>query len=202
MRTQFTPDEQRLGEWPDPDLSVLSDHRAAAPALPLDVFGGYWREWIKDQAQAKSCAPDYVALGLLSCASALIGTARWGSPWEGWIEPCILWTAGVGTPSSGKSPGLDATLEVVAAIESDLNEHYPGLVDEWKTKSTVAKATNDVWEADIKSALRRRAKFPASRRMRRHLSDLAGVGSSPTILLSRSCSTRRSKSQGTASVPR
>jgi hypothetical protein len=53
-------------EWPEPDMSVLADQRLDPPVLPIEVFGTYWSRWISDQAEAKGCAPDYVAGGCLA----------------------------------------------------------------------------------------------------------------------------------------
>ena len=50
-------DGETSSAWPEPDLSILSDHRLPAPLMPLEVFGSYWSSWIRDQAEAKSCAP-------------------------------------------------------------------------------------------------------------------------------------------------
>jgi hypothetical protein len=151
---------QAASGWPVPDLSVLSAHRLEAPALPLEAFGTYWADWIRDQAEAKSCAPDYVAAGLLASAGALIGNARWGSPWESWAEPPILWIACVGNPSSGKSPGLDAPLNLVCSIESDASENYPARIDEWRTDVTLANIKRELWEAECKAALKKRLPTP------------------------------------------
>ena len=60
-------------DWPEPDLSILSHQRLDPPALPLNVFGPYWSQWISDQAEAKSCAPDNVAGGLISGAGVASG---------------------------------------------------------------------------------------------------------------------------------
>jgi hypothetical protein len=67
-------------EWPEPDLALLTPHRCAAPALPLDVFGPFWSGWIADAAEAKGSPADFVALGLLAAAGALVANARRGSP--------------------------------------------------------------------------------------------------------------------------
>jgi hypothetical protein len=149
------PPPRRDTDWPDPDLTALSDDGLPPPELPLAVFGPWWTDWIRDQAQAKSCAPDYVAAGLLASAGALIGNARWGAPWTGWAEPAVIWTACVGNPSAGKSPGLDASLEVLCAIEADANADYPERLDEWKTAITLAKITRDIWEADCKAEIKK-----------------------------------------------
>src|SRR5262245_32912990 len=65
------------GDWPDPDMGVMSLRRRAPPKLPLAAFGEEWGRWIEDAAKAAACPADYVAMPLLASASALIGNARW-----------------------------------------------------------------------------------------------------------------------------
>lgn len=142
--------------WPEPDLTILQERRLPAPKLPLEVFGHYWAKWISETAEAKSCAPDYVAAGLLAAAGVLIGNTRWPSPWEGWAEPPVVWFAAIGTPSSGKSPGLDATREdILPAIEAEANEDYPDLLRDWETAKSVAKIKREVWEAEVRAAAKK-----------------------------------------------
>jgi hypothetical protein len=66
----------------------------------------------------------------------------------------------VGTPSSGKSPGLDAPLDIVCTIEGDANEDYPARLDEWMTESTHAKIKRERWEAECKTALKEGLPMP------------------------------------------
>ena len=66
-----------------------------------------WAEWITRAAVAAGAPPDYVACALLAVAGAMIGNARWGSPWEGWKHPPVVNVACVGLPSAGKSPAID-----------------------------------------------------------------------------------------------
>src|SRR5262245_21656476 len=82
----------KLESWPRPDLSILNEGRLPAPPLPLEVFGPFWTDWIVTSASLKSAPPDYVVAPLLSVAGILVGNARWVSPWDGWIEPPVLWT--------------------------------------------------------------------------------------------------------------
>jgi len=139
---------------PEPDLTILLHQYLEAPKLPLELFGTYWSEWIRDQAEAKSCAPDYVAGGLLPGAGVLIGNARWASPWTGWQEPPVLWTDNVGNPSSGKSPGLDAIRDLIGSIEADANGNYKDELLTWDTQKREAKFRLDVWESTCKAALK------------------------------------------------
>lgn len=142
-------------QWPAPDLSVVQERRLPAPKLPLEVFGAYWAKWISETAEAKSCAPDYVAAGLLTAAGVLIGNSRWPSPWEGWAEPPIIWAAVIGNPSSGKSPGLDASRDLLAAIEAEANEDFPDQIREWETARRVAKIKTEVWESEVRTAAKK-----------------------------------------------
>ena len=91
---------------------------SAAPPLPLHLFGEAWAAWIADAAEAKGCPPDFVALPLVAVTGAMVANARRASPWPGWVEPPIIWQASVGLPSSGKSPGYDAVIELVALLRA------------------------------------------------------------------------------------
>ena len=141
-------------EWPEPDLSILSHQSLAPPKLPFAAFGSYWADWIRVQAEAKSCAPDYVAGGLLGGAGVLIGNARWGAPWAGWEEPPVVWVCTVGLPSSGKSPGLDAIRDLIGSIEADSNTNHKDNLAAWDTQKREAKIRLDVWESACKTALK------------------------------------------------
>jgi hypothetical protein len=151
------PPPHQDSDWPDPDLSGisgLSEPASPVQTLPLAVFGPWWSAWISAQGEAKSCAPDYVAAGLLASVSGLLGASRWGSPWPGWSEPAIIWIACVGNPSAGKSPGLDATLEIMHALETSANADYAERVSEWNTAVAVAKIHREIWEAACKARVK------------------------------------------------
>jgi len=92
------------GDWPAPDMTLLQPERPPAPVLSDDDFSevfGPWADWINTAARAKGAPADYVALALLSVASACIGNSRWPSPWGSWKEPPILWVMLVGKGSFG-----------------------------------------------------------------------------------------------------
>jgi hypothetical protein len=147
--------------WAEPDRTILEPHQRPAPPLPLEVFPATWREWIVSMAAVKSCPVDYVALGLLGCAGALIGNARWGAPWPGWREPPALWFAAVGVPSSGKSPGLDAAREVLETLERDANLDRPDRLRRWEGDAAMAAIRLKAWEADCLRSLKHGEAPPA-----------------------------------------
>lgn len=153
-------------EWPepDPDMSAAQPSCPAAPVLSPKEFAlvfGPWAGWIADAAQVKGTPVDYVALALLSTASAVIGNARWAAPWEGWKEPPVLWAMLVGDPSAGKSPALDAVLDPVKEIERALSETYRAERRNWEGKDEIAALALAQWKADAKKAMAEGVEAPA-----------------------------------------
>ncbi|MEI4264241.1 YfjI family protein [Roseovarius sp. D0-M9] len=119
----------------------------------FDTVFGPWAGWLRSAAEIKGAPVDFVALALLSTASALVGNTRWAVPWEGWKEPPIIWGMLVGDPSSGKSPALDAILDPVKQIDNALSAEYATNRQEWADKDEVAKLIHNKWKADAKAAL-------------------------------------------------
>jgi hypothetical protein len=135
--------------WPAPDLSMFSPQRDMAPSFPHELFGPFWSEWIAAAAESKGAPPDYVAGPLLSAAEALLANVRRASPWPGWVEPPIIWTANVGNPSSGKSPALDAITDLVRAIEAELDRDYEDRRRSHAMAAELAKVRRQQWEHDV-----------------------------------------------------
>jgi hypothetical protein len=145
--------------WPNPDMSILKGVRQQAPPLPLQVFGPL-AEWLAQAAEVKNTPVDYCATALLTVSASLIGNSRKVTPWQGWEEPAILWTALIGRPSSGKSPALDAILEPVRLIQSDLQAEYPAKKIDYETCLEVVKNEKAKWEADVKEAVKKNLAHP------------------------------------------
>jgi hypothetical protein len=123
--TAADPDDAAI-TWGEPDLGVLRLQRRDPPALPLEVFGPLWRDWIVEAAAAAACPTDYVVAPLLAAVSALIGNARWVQAAPGWSEPPFLWLCTVGDSGNGKSPGSDCLMrDVLPAIERKMIADFP-----------------------------------------------------------------------------
>lgn len=141
-------------QWRHPDKSVLNGGRRDAPGLPLEVFGDAWGQWIVDHAKGVSAPPDFVMGGLLPTAGALIGNARWVSPWPGWREPPVIWVANIGDPSSGKSPAMDGSTEMLSRMELSLASSYEEELRRWEGVKETAKTIKEAWQADVKQAVK------------------------------------------------
>ena len=146
-------EEVKPARWPDPDRSVLDLQVIPAPPFP-DLLPAGWTKWGCDAAAGAGCAVDYVALPLLSAAGILIGNSRWGQPWEGWSEPPALFTGLVGRPSSGKSPGLDVVTNLLALLETAINEDWDNRRRAHKRDCAAAKERRAVWESEVKAAIK------------------------------------------------
>lgn len=59
----------------------------------------------------------------------------------------------IGDPSSGKSPALDAVLDLVKQIDNTLSAEYLSDRAEWADKDEVAKMFHAKWKADLKRAI-------------------------------------------------
>lgn len=144
-------------EWEAPDLAVTRLGRRAPPALPLDVFGPHWSQWVATVAESSACPPDYVATGLLAAVSALIGHARWAQAVPGWREPPHLWLANVGDSGSGKSGGVDIlNRDVLPEIERRMMGDFPDRLASWKAATEADLARHADWQKSVKDATKGR----------------------------------------------
>ena len=60
------------------------------------------------------------AMALLAAAGGVLANVRQPLAGAGWCEPPHLWVGNVGLPSSGKTPALEAVLELVRGAEATL----------------------------------------------------------------------------------
>ena len=151
---QRANDGGKAEEWAPVDREMATPRRLPAPAFPTDVFGAFWSSWLTAAAEAKSAPVDYPAMSLLSCASGLLANVRRASPWAGWIEPSIIWTLLVGIPSSGKSPGQDAVLDLVRKLEIEADADFDERKREHVIAIAVAKNRRLTWETEVAKAVK------------------------------------------------
>lgn len=146
----------RTDDWPEPDLTLTGMGSQPAPVMndaELAVVFGNWAKWLKTAAETKNAPIDFVALSLVSVASAIIGNTRWTVAWDGWKEPPIIWAMLVGMPSSNKSPALDAIMDPIAEIDQELSQQYQGELDAWNAKDEMAALIKAEWKAEAKKAI-------------------------------------------------
>jgi hypothetical protein len=118
------------------------------------MFGALW-PLVRDLAAGAGAPAEYVAVSILAVAASLIGAKRSVQPFATapqWREPCVLWVAPVGDPSSNKSPAIDAATGPLKGMERELAEHHKAGLIGWHTVAERAKAERAAWQADVKIA--------------------------------------------------
>ncbi len=145
--------------WSTPDMSITRASLAPAPLFPGDVLGDLM-PLVRDLAAGKGAPVDYVAVSVLTVAASLIGGKRWVSAWEGFDQPCILWSAVVGDPSTNKSPGIDAATLPLRGMEGELAEQHRMVLMSHATVAERAKAERKQWEDRVKQATKDNTETP------------------------------------------
>ena len=142
-------------DLPKPDQRFFALSLPPAPELPLvSTFGPRLAHWITQAAQSKSAPPDYIAGALITVAGSLIGNTRWVQAWEGWSEPPILWAMLIGSPSSGKSPALDAVIGPLRDLERELGQELAAEIGAFHEKAELAKIIDANWREATKAAIK------------------------------------------------
>ncbi|MCT2559242.1 YfjI family protein [Tsuneonella sp. YG55] len=119
--------------------------------MPSELFGPAWPT-VLDVADVTATAPDYAGIAYLACAASLIGGKRWVSAYGDWAEPCILWTAALGDPSSRKSAPLDRMTKPLWKIQQNARLDYDLVRREWQAEIERAKAERAKWQDEVKGA--------------------------------------------------
>jgi len=143
----------RSQDWSDPDLSLLDGRHCDLPIFPTTVLPRFWRDWCDDAARGTGVPVDYVALALLTTGAGLMGSARRVSPVPMWAEPCVLWAALLGGPSSGKSSGMEAALRLVHALDGELADTNAALHRRHVTAKETARAEERWWLEGLRGAV-------------------------------------------------
>lgn len=149
--------------WSKPDMTVLAGGRTAPPDMPTDMFGSLW-PLVRDLAAGAGAPAEYVAVSILAVAASLVGAKRSVQPFATapqWREPCVLWIAPVGDPSSNKSPAIDAATGPLKGMETELAEQFKAGLIGWQTTAERAKAEKAAWLADVKTATKEGVATPS-----------------------------------------
>lgn len=139
--------------WRAPDMSVLAAGRRAPATMPVEMFGATWN-LITDLAEGAGAPVDYVAISFITAAASLIGGKRKIRPFStsNWSEPCIVWSACVGDPSSNKSPAIDSATAPLRTLEADHARDHGSRLLQWEATVERAKAELAAWADNVKTA--------------------------------------------------
>lgn len=92
--------------------------------FPLDVLPEPVRGFATEAAKAIGCDSSYIVLPLLSSLASAIGNTRRIQLKRVWSEPCIVWTAIVGTSGTKKSPPIELALSAIRKRQHDAMKEF------------------------------------------------------------------------------
>jgi hypothetical protein len=137
--------------WPDP-----TEISASLPdVIKFDerLLPGVFAPWIKDIAERMQCPIEYLAVGALVGAGAVVGNRIGVQPKKydtGWVEVPNLWGAVVGRPGVMKSPALDQVLAPVRKLEAAAQAAFSSTLAKYEIDRMIYEATKKQLEAQIK----------------------------------------------------
>ncbi len=138
-------------DWPEP-----SDIKATLPPVPLfddRLLPPAFRAWVKDLAERMQCPIEFLAVGAMVAAGAVIGNRVGVQPKQhdtGWIEVPNLWGAVVGRPGVMKSPALAQVLAPLKRLEAEALSNFASIRAQFEIDRMQFEATKKQVEASIK----------------------------------------------------
>jgi hypothetical protein len=114
-------------------VPVLTNPSAfAVPPFPLETLPPQIRELVCGGAAAIGCPKDFIAVPLLPALGAALGSQVIFEIKAGLRNRAILWTAVVGLPGTGKTPGEELATSGLRAIQDDHAAEFEQARSTWE----------------------------------------------------------------------
>jgi len=154
--------------WPEPQ--PLPDLLPEAQVFDYTLLPEAFRGWVQDVSERMQCPPDFVAVGAITAASALIGAKARIRPkqHDSWKVTPNLWSMVIGRPGVMKSPALSEALAPLRRIETQRRAEHEDAQNAYKVNITLSKLSKDDTEAKAKKALKAGKKEEAEALLKSH----------------------------------
>ena len=106
--------------WPEPD--AISSALPSVPPFDQALLPPVFRSWVGDIAERMQCPVEFLAVGAMVAAGAVVGNRIGIQPKQrdtSWIEVANLWGAVVGRPGVMKTPALAQVLAPIKRLEAE-----------------------------------------------------------------------------------
>jgi hypothetical protein len=98
--------------------------------------------------------PSEVSVARMPRVGSISATTETVIAWTGWEDPPTMWAMAIGSPSSGKSPGLEALLGPLKKLEQVMRHSAEAQLAAWQEEAEVAKLAENAWKDLVKAALK------------------------------------------------
>jgi len=120
-------------------------------AFPVSFFPEPIEKFVTDTAKALSCPPDFVAMGVLVCASVAIGNGAVIEVKNNWIEGVSLYCGIIAEPGSAKTPAINKALKPLFELQERNFEEYENLKVQYELEKDNYEMELENWKKDIKT---------------------------------------------------
>jgi hypothetical protein len=149
--------------------------------LPDGAFAAH----VRDVAERMQCAPDFVAVALMTTLGSVIGRSHQIRPkqFDDWVVVPNLWGIVIASPSQLKSPAVEASLSHVKRLDIESKEQFDVEMQTYEcdkefkklehdhTKKEVAKLFNEKKPDEARALLNSREDVEPPIRRRRYTND-------------------------------
>lgn len=139
------------GDWPEPE--EVANTLPPVPSFNLELVPPALRDWLGDIAERMQCPVEYLAVGALVAAGAVIGNRIGVQPKRldiGWVEVPNLWGAVVGRPGVMKTPALAQVLAPLKRLEANALAAFDATRRQYDLDRMQYDATRKRIEGEIK----------------------------------------------------
>ena len=123
------------------ELKVFSDDLLPVLCLPYECLPEKITPWIKDVSTRIGCAPDFLAVCVLTILSSLLGRKVTIKPKKlhDWVVVPNLFGAMIGRPSTKKSPALNESIYFISELEKSARKENEEKEKLHKAEVTLSK---------------------------------------------------------------
>lgn len=137
--------------WPEPE--EIKDSLPEVPPFDNSLLPPDLCPWISDIAERMQCPVEFLAVGAMVVAGAVVGNRIGVQPKRldtGWVEVPNLWGAVVGRPGVMKTPALAQVLAPLKKLESTALSAFTATRAQFGIDKMVYEANKKLIEASIK----------------------------------------------------
>lgn len=118
-----------------PNTPVVTSSRP----MPVDCLPDALRQLAEGTRDTLGIPAEYVAVTGLGVLAGAIGNALELEVKRGWRERANVWLGIVGAPGASKSPAIDIASRPLAALQSELREHWQTALETWQEEDKATR---------------------------------------------------------------
>jgi hypothetical protein len=135
---------ETVQKWPEPEPLAIKLHKVST--LPIKGLPPVIRDLVIDESERIGCAPDYVAVSLLSVIGSLTAKTYSIQPKledTGWEVIPNIWGIVIGPPSAKKSPSMGTATKAIWKIQKAFYDEH----EAYNRDQEVSKKLDDMRES-------------------------------------------------------